>query len=52
MELDNRSVEMLGKDGRGLVEVGFVVDGWKIVEGLDGIVGFIFIIGWVVAILF
>jgi hypothetical protein len=52
MEFDNRSVEMLGKDGRGFMVAVFVVDGWKLIEGLDGIVWFIFIIDWVVTILF
>lgn len=55
MELDNRSVEILGKDGRGLMVVGFVVDGWKLVEGLmEETVWFIIFIVWVwvVTILF
>jgi hypothetical protein len=43
---------MLGKDIRRLLVVRFVVDSWKLVEELDEIIGFIFIIGWVVTILF
>jgi hypothetical protein len=34
MELNNKSLKMLGKDIRRLLVVCFVVDSWKLVEGL------------------